>query len=310
MECFKKMNLKYCGDNKLKNIKKQIKINLLITHYCNFKCFYCIAQDRMINKHALIKEEFNMFLQNIYAKFYDYEYVELMFNGGEAFTHPHIYEFIKNFLDMFSTNGRVCILTNGCATPMLDVLTKFNSSEIHKIQLVSSFHPSEIPIEDFISTIKKYYCIDIANHIRILLSEYNQHNVFEQYNMLLDAVPKWIVSIKPILIDKSTLLNLPEEYLRNIMQYTNKYLLYDNERISIEQMCFDKKYTFFNKCICLPQLFVWVDGTYTDRFCQQRNKHNCSNIFKKSIDINVNNVICNQLQCLHQCDYYTAKYFS
>ena len=303
------MYSKYFGEEILKNIKKVIRINLIITHYCNFNCMYCISQKNMKNKMLLSVDEYNMFLQNIYTKFKDYEYIELTFNGGEPFTHPHIYEFIRSFLDLFLTNGWVKILTNGCSEHTYDVLRKFNNNDIQRIQLTSSYHSSEISIEDYISRIKTYYDTNIHNHIRILLSEYNQYNVFEQYDILRNNVPNWIVSIKPILIDNYTLITLPEEYMKKVMECTYKSILYDTEHISVEQIFGNKKYTNMYRCICFPRLFFWLNGTYVDRFCKQQVKHIQSDIFKKNINIQMSRVLCNQLQCLHQCDYYTVKYF-
>lgn len=293
--------LNYSGLTKIKNIRNNIIIDLMTTHYCNLNCSYCLSKNRMKNKQQLTIFEYDMLLINIYNKFNNYDYIELILNGGEPFLHPNLSYFVEQFLNLFPQSN-ITILTNGLLYQNINNLINKIQKNINRVSLCISYH-CDVNIDLFCFSFNTYYDY-IKTSVRIL-SSFEDQKYLHDLN-ILKKYTKSNIALKLIKKNKndSDLLNLNE----TILKETSKFITYNNRIYSFEDIIFFKKYNIFKNYICFPQLFIELDGTYYDRFCLQQNKYIKSNIFKNKIDINIYKVICNQPLCIHSCDLLNPKY--
>jgi hypothetical protein len=255
----------------------------------------------MKNKQQLTALEYDMLLINIYNKFNNYDYIELILNGGEPFLHPNLSYFIQCFLDLFP-QSKITILTNGLLYKNINDMINNLQKYIHRISLCISYH-SNTDIDLFCTFFDTYYK-HIQTSIRIL-SSFENKNYLNIFNILTKYTESDI-RLKLIKTNKND-LDLP--YLNeDILSKTSRYIIYNYKKYSLEDILFYKTHNVFKNYICFPQLFIELDGTYMDRFCPQQCVYFKSDIFKNKIDINIQKVLCNQEKCIHGCDLLNAKY--
>lgn len=301
------MIMTYSGSINCYNILYSLKINFDITYNCNFKCSYC-SQHRKEYKFVTI-EQYDIFLNNLYDNFFYYDYLDICFNGGECFTHPHIAYFTNKIIDKFPQLKKVCFLTNGSVKNIDQILLKINTQYIDKILFITSFHETQISFEHFIQHINTYYHILKNNTIRIMVDLlYDDISIIlKKYFFMKEKFPLWDICLKFIKHENTYhLYNV--ENVENIIQYTN-FILYSKEcKIYSPEsfLIYEDRNFCYN--ICKANLFINVDGFYSDRLCSQKTYDINHNIFIPNSKIYIYDVICNQKKCLKECDLQASKY--
>jgi hypothetical protein len=131
--------------------------------------------------------------------------------------------------------------------------------------------------------------------------------VLKKYFYMKETFPLWNVYLKFIKHENTYhLYNVNN--IKNIIQYTN-FMLYSKEHTiySPESFIIYDDATFY-QYICKANLFIDVDGFYSNRLCCQKTYDKNHNIFIPNSKIYIYDVICNQKKCIKECDLQASKY--
>lgn len=190
------------AENKIKYDAKNITI--ILTHNCNFNCYYCYDKKNRENKKYIKINAIKQFIEN-YKKISNVP-INIFFTGGEPTLHPELIE-IYSMLVNNDTINKLVLITNGSYNNYENIL-KMNPE---KINIFLSYHPkNKLGLKYYLNLLKKIYKYNVEVSY-IADPEIELSNAYEIVNELQNYIA---VDILPL--DGYT-------YSKEYMEFIKKY---------------------------------------------------------------------------------------
>lgn len=144
---------------------KFMEARIILTHTCNFNCWFCHGEGWAEKKSDFIKKEKLFYLIDQLNK--EFKLTNITLSGGEPLLHPEIEEIINFILDK---HIKVSLVTNGA-------LIKRYISKLAKVDLINLSIHTLNPLIYEVNSRNKITLEEAVSNIEVLQSYYPEKDI-------------------------------------------------------------------------------------------------------------------------------------